>query len=573
MIKKLLFTMINICIILSCYCLNSMAIQVISNEENNFYIDLYNTGTYSNASDGTLMTKDKKNKTMNVLQKTFGYEGGSITKSHCSMRFITTIKIVSKNEPNIIEKLFNNKDETYTIQIGEDERKDDKDYKPKIIKKVNTEELKSIYGYNGESIGTPWNVVLIGGIDYDMAPGTWSGYGSKTAGEAVIRVFELYSGNDIEAGNQRELEAGEEIGDRNTIKDAIKDALGEVLGKLFMVFLELFRGVYSDAPQTILNTLQTSNFAQGLNKLKPWSIAYIPEDILADENKNSYVNYSEDASNEGEPEQKKIYIDADENGFKKDTPIPIIPVDLYSIATGEIKEFDVNFFSKSSDEQQSKWLELRNNITTTLLHIEIYLGAVFLIGAMIWHGVSIVGISFTLEKLTPEKKAQHEKGLNKIIKSILMLVGSIIIMNLCIYSSEMLYSTLQVSKTHEAPIRVILQDNQSVNIYSFSTNITGYLRYMSGISKVANIGDKFTFILLYAAFVIFNILAVICMFIRTIALMILSFMGPILAILHSINNDNNTKMTFQKWIVQYIKWTSIQFIFAISYKIVLLVCF
>ena len=247
-------------------------------------------------------------------------------------------------------------------------------------------------------------------------------------------------------------------------------------------------------------------------------------------------------------------------------------MDLYTIATGEIKEFDVNFFENNSSEQDSKWIKIRNSFTTTVLHTVIYIGAAFLLSVLIWHGIYTVKESISPKKsLTPQEKFNHKKRLHDIVISIIMLAGTIVVMNLCIHLTYWVSGTIKVAETNESPIRVILKDDEP--IYSFSTNITGYFRYMSGISKVGKIGDKFMYTILYIVFVWMNILAVLCMFVRTIALMILSIKGPITAVLHSIDKEKFNHMSFQNWVVQYFEWSGIQIIFAIAYKIVLQVCF
>ena len=152
-----------------------------------------------------------------------------------------------------------------------------------------------------------------------------------------------------------------------------------------------------------------------------------------------------------------------------------------------------------------------------------------------------------------------------------MLVGSILIINLCTYFTDTILNSVKVAETNEAPVRVILEDENK--IYSFSTTFTGYLRYMSDISKVSKISEKISYTLFYTICVWVNIIAVLAMFIRTIALMILSVAGPIIAVAYAINKETVAKIKYKDWIIHYIIWSSIQIGCAIVYIIILTVGF
>lgn len=570
MIKRILFTFVFIFLSLSFYN-NTVFAKIATKEQNGFELELYSIT-------GETISPTEEKEAVAVLKQTFGYEGTEYKKGEDTIRCRTKIEIIEV------------KDKKYIIQIGESSQADgDEEYKPitmppKSVIGIKTdwgfkqyysfEELSSMYGYEGDEkslkVGTKWDVLLIcSGIEEKWE----SGSGNSVAGQRLtIKATKLYSGNDYNTGEQKQLNEGTQFVHVETIQEAVKNSFGKILSKIFMMFLELFRSVNGDGFQIILNTIETSNYAKGLGKIKPWTIDYEPEDILKDENKNAYINFSEDGTNNGVKGQAKKVVKAKDYGFKDKTPVPIIPVDLYTIATGEIKEFDVNFFENNSSEQDSKWIKIRNSFTTTVLHTVIYIGSAFLLSVLIWHGIyTVKGSILPKKSLTPQEKLIHKKRLHDIVISIIMLAGTIVVMNLCIHLTYWISGTIKVSETNEAPIRVILKDDEP--IYSFSTNITGYFRYMSGISKVGKIGDKFMYTILYIVFVWMNILAVLCMFVRTIALMILSIKGPITAVLHSIDKEKFNHMSFQNWVVQYFEWSGIQIIFAIAYKIVLQVCF
>ena len=123
----------------------------------------------------------------------------------------------------------------------------------------------------------------------------------------------------------------------------------------------------------------------------------------------------------------------------------------------------------------------------------------------------------------------------------------------------------------ELPIRVVLKD--SANIYSFSTNITGYARYMSENQNTDLIIQKLKYTIIYIVFVWLNIMAVIIMLIRMIAIIILSILGPMIAVAYAMKKQGILNLTYKTWTIHYALWSSIQLIFAIACRIILEVSF
>lgn len=391
----------------------------------------------------------------------------------------------------------------------------------------------------------------------------------------VIYLDSIYTKGDMEQGRKIALS------DKNTKMSATKgkkkekNPIEDILAKLLMTLIDIHRASYGDGPQILINTIQTSTFTNGIKKFVPWEIMYEGEEYIKDVNKNLYVNFSQDGSNEGTGGQKKKTVLASQNGFSEETLIPVIPVDFYTMAAGKVSAFDTNFLTgqnnKQLHEEGSAWVIIRN-LAASLIHITIYIGAAFLLGSLIIHGISIVNsIYIKHEEETPEKRKEHIDGIHNFSKSLMLLIGSVIIMGLCIFVSNALFEDMKVTDTNEFPIRVILKDNEK--IYSFSTNITGYVRYMSQISNASLIGDKLMYTVIYIAFVLINVAAVLCMFVRFWMLMGLSIVGPLIAVANSMNKKELFGMTYQEWTISYIKWSSIQLIFAIAYRIMLEVSF
>lgn len=419
-----------------------------------------------------------------------------------------------------------------------------------------------------------YKAVIIAKKDLSNMATSHDAVGNGNAGIAIY-LDSIYTKGDMEEGRNIVLS------DKNTeiaaVKgtEEVKNPFEEILAKLLMTLIDLLRAFYGDGPQILINTIQTSTFTNGIKKFVPWEITYEGEEYIQDVNKNLYVNFSQDGSNEGTGGQKKKTVLASQNGFSEETLIPVIPVDFYTMAAGKVSAFDTNFLTgqnnKKLHEDGSAWVIIRN-LAAALIHITIYIGAAFLLGSLIIHGISIVNsIYIKHEEETPEKRKEHIDGIHNFSKSLMLLIGSVIIMGLCIFVSNALFEDMKVTDTNEFPIRVILKDSEK--IYSFSTNVTGYVRYMSQISNASLIGDKFMYTVIYIVFVLINVAAVICMFVRFWMLMGLSIIGPLIAVANSMNKKELFGMTYQEWTISYIKWSSIQLIFAIAYRIMLEVSF
>ena len=290
-------------------------------------------------------------------------------------------------------------------------------------------------------------------------------------------AYKLFSGDQYSDGEQYKISAGEEIKEIDFIDekdvaefvDDVKEEIDDItnlFAQITIKFIELKRLPF-DAIQSCLDMIQTVNYG-GSKWFLPWNITFKKDEILNDPNKNQYVNYTEGDTNLGSDGQKKIFLDEDEYGidtsflgsifFKQEVEIPIIPVDIYSMAKGKIDIFDVNFLNGQNDtvvhSGKSPWLVLRN-LVSILMKATIYIGSAALIGALIIHGISIVtSIYIKKEEETPEKRKEHIDGIHNFIKSLMLLIGSVIIMGLCIYISNAFFDDMKVTDTMELPIRV-----------------------------------------------------------------------------------------------------------------------
>ncbi len=505
----------------------------------------------NNGGDKLVVDTDEKNEKLEELKK-YGYQGDNILYGDNSMKFVTKIhKLADKTA------FFE-----YKIQIGGEIP----DGKTGIIKYVSEEDLINKYGYDKNE--DSWPVVLIGGAQKDSVPT------GELSGIAVV-AKKVYAGDDYEKGLQITTDSEKEVESTDILRASevggiLKNALNDVLAKLFIMLIEFIRALYGDGPQMLLNTIQTSQYETGISKFLPWKITYSADDYLNSINKNQYVMVSTDGSNTGSKAEVIKEVSASENEFDKDTEIPVIPVEVYTLSVGQISALDINFLTGQNNTElhspDSVWIKLRN-LASGIIHFTIYIGAAFLIATLIWHGICIVRTT-----LTPEAEKKHKDGIHNFAIAVAMLVGSIIIMAVCIFFSKIVFEDMEVASTKELPIRIVLTDNGST-IYSFSTNVTGYARYMSETQNTSLIVQKLKYTVVYIICVWLNIISVLIMIIRLVAIIVLSVTGPIIAVSYAVKKSGDTNESYKTWAMHYALWSSIQLIFGIAYRIILEVAF
>lgn len=349
-----------------------------------------------------------------------------------------------------------------------------------------------------------------------------------------------------------------EEGIQNTVGvvwDFLTDFASNPVGTICRLILDFIRTIF-DAIQILINSIQTLP----LDTMWDLRLAYSYEELVNDResgedantddnsagNRDMYTNVREfkaedDISFDG---QKYIYIDGKEKGFSENTEIPVIPVDIYNLAIGNVSLTDINFLTEEGHTEGSAWRILRD-IAVTIMHITLYLCAGILITILIWHGVCIVKSSLD----NPRAQAEHKEGLKRFCISLLMLVGSIVIVALSAFASDMFLGKFTSKENeYELPIRVNVEfSSPSMDGYSFSTNITGYVRYMAQITDVNKFVEKAVYTFGYVALVLVNVIGGIFMVIRMLVMLLLAIAGPIAAILYAIKIENTGILNYKTW--------------------------
>lgn len=351
------------------------------------------------------------------------------------------------------------------------------------------------------------------------------------------------------------------------IKDIKANLQKNFFGTLITWLLDILKFI-ADIFQMLANSFQTIN----LNTIWDMTITYSGDYLYTDGagelddagsgNRDMYTKVG--AYEEEDKENKKentIYIDGKKEGFTKDTPIPVIPGDLYYIALGDIELLDTNFLTIDRTihkDENSVWRHLRD-FATSVIHITIYIAATLLIIMLIIHGIRIVAHTYD----NPEERAKHIEALQKFATSLIMLIGTVVIMAISIFGSKALFNDIKKESSNEGPIRVNVKEAE----YSFSTTVTGYFRYMAEIEDVDRYLEKTVYTVAYIVLVAVNCITMIFMFLRMIGMLVLAMLGPIVATLHVLNIKGF--MNYKTWVGFYVRLALVQVIMAIIYRIIL----
>ena len=339
------------------------------------------------------------------------------------------------------------------------------------------------------------------------------------------------------------------------------------VGTIITLALDLIRFIFGDSIQLIANMVETTTEGTFPDWHVVYSYNYLKKS--GQESKNEYTSVSEykkQKTKDWQIEQNLTKKEYGEKRFDEDTKIPVMKGDLYNIAVEHISFLDANFLTGQNDRDSNGnpthnmvWRLLRT-IASGITHMAIYIASAIIIMELIISAIGIVKNSFD----KPEEKAKCKEKINNLITSVTILVGSVLIMAICIFFCKYIASFIGKNDSMELPIRVNVENAK----YSFSTTPTGYARYMAGLEDVDEYEEKalYTFIYIFLAWL--NLGAIVIMIGRMFVIWILSVWGPITAASYAINNKNGT-IKFRIWVKSYIACTSIQLIISGIYIIML----
>ena len=438
---------------------------------------------------------------------------------------------------------------------------------------------------------TSWDVVLIARVP---SAGDISAYMNAEGNfyqiyvEAVCREDELEELKKVYELSQRTPICIYDQGQDTALEKAAESFMSwnaEPVKNIIQLFLDLVKTVLGDVPQMLANLIQTGLEDSGISNLK---IDFSPDELNGRDNDNvtnpnAYLKFkkNEQGKSEGqrlltidayvpfdtkvkieEKERKKL--EQDNNyGFKEETKIPLISVDLYTLATNKVEMTDANFLDMSK-KTNSTWNFIRD-FFASLVHALMYLTMGILLLAIIWCGILIVKDSF--DSKSALKSAQHKEMIVKLGKALVMLVTTLIFEAICIYGSASFYDQINGfdGGKYEGPIRVYVTGAK----YSFSTTPTGYVRYMADISNILLNTLKAKFVGTYIVLAWSNLLFLVVMMIRMMLMMVLAVVGYVIVILYIVKKDETPMSKYKSWLKMYVGLSVIQILLAAVFAIMM----
>lgn len=433
----------------------------------------------------------------------------------------------------------------------------DKEIKEKLSKAKSTNDYVEVLKYKA---------VIIAKKDLSNKAITVTETGAVNSG---LKYFldSVYTGRDMEEGNKvpisdKNTEIAAESGKEKAKLPNPLDFLKELWGKFMLWLHDSFRAI-PDALQMGINTIGRIDTIEAKTvNAEPDPLTVPVGTIELDSKKNERAQLTTGDINKGDPDKQEIYdVDAKDANFTEDTEIPNIPLDMYNIIYGKIDFLDVNFFNVDTSKHQegTYWMFLRK-VFSGALHIMIYLSIAFLIATLIIHGIMMVK-----NTMIPEKKKEQIDGLRHFVLALIMLVGSVLIMNLCIYGVNFFTSYFGNEEVGDAFIRVNVSGGDKD--FSFNANLTEFTRFMTQINTVEKLNDKIMYIAMYSFLVFANLVTLLIMLIRSFMIIILSVQGPIVATAYAIDKKV-FNMSYSDWVKKYLKWTSVQLVLMLGYRLI-----
>ena len=439
----------------------------------------------------------------------------------------------------------------------------------KIKVKFDVVDGTVLFDDEGTKTGDSWKIWL----DITYMEGENNGVYSQ----GIIVVSSYDQNKEFDPGGKTWGEAAVE-GSKDIVNAAgdviswIDDFLNRPI-KVGVRFLMNGLAYISDAIQIRLNEIQTSGDFTSQDETILYSYDELTKDANGEDiNKNSSDETKKGIGNRDKYTKVSKYTEGgkgqaniDDENYTKDTKIPIVIGDFYNIAADKIDFLDINFLTGNTTKKDgelvhakdSTWNNIRNPVVE-IIRVSIYLSSAILIVILVWSAIGIVYNSMR----NPDKEAAYKKRLEDLAKSLMMLITTILIMALCIFFSKTLFDSISKSDDYELPIRVNVKNAD----YSFSTNITGYYRYMAQTENVEDAYKKAGYTILYFISVIFNLLAEVSMICRIFILWFLSVQGPLIAANYAIRK--NGLRQYNIWLRTYLILSSIQIIYCVIYKVI-----
>lgn len=440
-----------------------------------------------------------------------------------------------------------------------------------------TENQFEKFGGSGKTEGASWKIVLQ--VKYQA-----NEHGKDDNEDQLVQGYKIVTTDIYYGDNIPELPdyEGEKIDvDRKSQSEVVKDTFGIVFklvdfakafehnpgGTLGCLACDVIINTLGDICQTFANFFQTG-FVVGesiTETIRPKLLPVFTYDYLvSNPGYDKYTNVAKAEPSEGYDGVNRIKIENQEYGFTEETKIPVAIVDFEALARNKVSNLDANFLIDDKNDTHSViWRTLRNAVAV-IIRIVIFLSAAFLLTILIINAIAIATSS-----ITPIERKARIDSIQNFAKAVFMLIGTVVIMAIGIYSNIMIFNIVDNAKntneieTNELPIRVYVEEAR----YSFSTTTTGYMRYMASIDNVDKAKEKAKYSFTYLMMAIFNLFFAILMFIRMLAIFGLAIIGPLIVIqdvIQDIIPIAIVQINYRTWAIWFLMISVFQALMAIG---------
>lgn len=252
-----------------------------------------------------------------------------------------------------------------------------------------------------------------------------------------------------------------------------------------------------------------------------------------------------------------------ETVYTTSTEIPVIPVDLYSSSINKVDLFDLDFYNKTNSNPNKIWRFIRG-IVSAVSHSVLYISAALLITMLIWR--SILFVSSSLGD-NPAGAFESRKMMDSWLKSIILIVGVYVVMTLMLYFYQLIVNIITNGNDSNYLIRVNVE-----NVYSFNTNLIGYLKYMT---LSANDLSAYGYSILYLLMVIVDLIWFFVMFARMLIIGGLTIIAPITSVMAMTGREPQGSsgikniLHFKNWLKMYLVWMWVPLVIVMIQKFLL----
>lgn len=243
--------------------------------------------------------------------------------------------------------------------------------------------------------------------------------------------------------------------------------------------------------------------------------------------------------------------------------IPVIQYTPEEIFSNRVPALDINFINPSvktgdsnTDEERNVAIKLQPIIASWYNAIRM-LSLVGLLSVLVYIGIRILLTSIAAEK------AKYKKMLMDWVVAVCLVFALHYIMSITLTLTE----TVTALINNSIGSGVVVNPTQNPEISSFSTNLMGYVRFMT---QSADLTDKIAFVALYLMLVIYSVRFTWVYLKRVVNMAFLTLIAPMVALTYPIDKVSDGKaQAFSMWIKEFMFNALIQPLHLLLYIVLL----